>query len=165
MAVLLDDAIRDFHSKLEGGTSCPCCGRFSKLYKRNLNSSMAYGLLFIVKHHEWSGEWVNMPKDAPRWLVQTNQHPTLAWWGLIERKPNTDPSVKHSGLWRPTPKGIQFALRKITVPKFVITLHGEVQEFSQERVTIVEALGTKFDYMDIMGKVKIKRTPFKKKVT
>ena len=31
--------------KRTGGLDCPCCGQFAKIYKRKLNSEMAFGLI------------------------------------------------------------------------------------------------------------------------
>jgi hypothetical protein len=95
--------------------------------------------------------WVDIPTEAPKWLTSSNQHTTLRWWDLIERLPNDDPAKKHSGVWRPTQKGIDFARGVIQVPSYVIHYNNEVLRWSDEETTIQESLGKKFDYSETMA--------------
>lgn len=44
----IDDAKVAFQSKLDEGTTCPCCGRFAKRYRRKINSSMGASLVALV---------------------------------------------------------------------------------------------------------------------
>jgi hypothetical protein len=86
---------------------------------------------------------------APRWLVRSNQLPTLRWWGLVERHGNDDPTQKHSGLWRATPKGVEFVRARIVVPKKVYTYNAEPLEFGDEMVGIKDCID-KFSYAEVM---------------
>ncbi len=75
----------------------------------------------------------------------------LRHWGLAELKPNDDdPSKKDSGLWRPTEKGRRFAYRQIRVPRYVYLYKNKVMGFSEETISIEEALKVSFDYDDLM---------------
>lgn len=132
----------------EDGGHCPCCDRWGKIYSRSLNKTMAKSLLWLAKNSA-NGEWVDVPLRGPRWLVRSNQLPTLRWWGLVERHGNDDPTQKHSGLWRATDKGIQFAQGRITVPKKVFTYNAEALEFGGDDVTIKDCID-KFDYAEVM---------------
>jgi len=131
----------------EGGY-CPCCDRWGKIYPRSLNETMARSLVWLA-HHSANGDWVDVPKRAPRWLVQSNQLPTLRWWGLVERHGTDDPTKKHSGIWRATKRGVLFAQNRLQVPKKVYTYNAEVEGFSEELVTIKDCVGS-FDYSAVM---------------
>ena len=163
-----DRAVRDaqaslkkqFHAELDDGVVCPTCNPFAKRYRRKFTSSMARALIWLSRQHGRLGmmdgiagehSWIDVPKRAPRWLVQTNQLPTVRWWGMIERRPTTDDGKKHSGLWRVTPQGVRFVMALGTVPSTVVTYNGEPVGFEGDEITIREALGTKFDYAELMG--------------
>lgn len=138
-----EDVITD-----EGG-HCPCCDRYGKQYKRKMNRTMAASLIWLQNA---GAGWIDVPKQAPKWVVRTNQLSTLKWWGLIERYP-ADPGgkVKHSGLWRMTTEGSLFAMGLTQAPAWVITYNDEPIEFSDTLIYIEDALGTGFDYRDVMG--------------
>jgi len=143
-------------SVLDEGAHCPLCGQWAKRYKRKINSTMARSLLWIVSrsdHSSLEGGWINIPAEAPKWLTRSNQHTTLRWWGLIERLPNDEPAKKHSGVWRPTQRGIEFSRGTIQVPSYVIHYNNKMLHWSDEKTTIQEALGEKFDYSETMEPV------------
>ena len=132
------------------GGHCPCCDRWGKVYARTLNETMARSMVWLA-HNSADGSWVDVPKTAPRWLVQSNQLPTLRWWGLVERMGNEDdPTKKHSGLWRATQKGIEFANNQIKVPKKVFTYNAEVEAFGEDMVSISDCT-EHFNYSEVMG--------------
>lgn len=131
------------------GGRCPCCDRWGKIYPRSLNETMALSLVWLAAKST-DGDWVNIPQRGPRWLVRSNQLPTLRWWGLVERLDTGDKTKKHSGLWRATEKGILFAQNRLQVPKKVFTYNAEVEGFSKELVTIDECVES-FDYSAVMG--------------
>ncbi len=136
--------------KTEGGR-CPCCDRWGKIYLRNINSSMARALIWLCQEPVNQFGWIDIPKSAPRWLVQTNQLPTLRWWGLVERAGNEDKKVKHSGLWRPTDLGRDFFQGITSVPKGVLTYDATVVAFTDEQVFIHECFDEKFSYQKVMN--------------
>jgi len=150
----LHSAKMEVLASLDAGIRCPCCDKFVKRYRRKFNSSMARSLIWLHKQTVTCGSgWVDVPLVAPRWLVRTNQLPSVRWWGLIERHPSTDEAKKHSGLWRPTEKGIYFALKKIRVQSTAVTYNGSIVGFEGDEISIEDALGTKFDYAQIMGNI------------
>jgi len=149
----LENAIDTWVDTIHGdGGVCPCCGRFGKVYGRTINENMARGLIWLVDEWESNGKtWVDVPKRSPRWLVRSNQLPTLRWWGCIERSGTTDPDQKHSGLWRPTDKGVSFVNDDLKLPKQVFTYANVVIGFSDDDlVTIDECFGKKFSYQEVM---------------
>ena len=134
----------------EGGY-CPVCARWGKIYGRSLNETMARSLIWLVATPLVNG-WVDVPVKAPRWLVRSNQLPTLKWWGLVERHPSdSDSKVKHSGLWRPTDLGYEFASARKRVPKKVFTYNDEVEGHSTETVSIDQCFKHHFDYQEVMN--------------
>jgi hypothetical protein len=132
----------------EDGGHCPCCDRWGKIYPRSLNDTMARSLLWLVNQSA-NGDWIDVPQRAPRWLVRSNQLPTLRWWGLVERFETDDKTKKHSGFWRATERGVLFAQNRLQVPKKVYTYNAEVESFSEELVTIRDCVGS-FDYSAVM---------------
>lgn len=140
----------EWRQVIEGdGDRCPCCDRWGRIYKRNINETMARSLLWLRDAPRENG-WVNVPVHAPRWLVRSNQLPTLRWWDLVERAASEDKNKKHSGLWRPTDLGCAFANGEISVPKTVYTYNGEREKYGDEMLRISECFGTHFSYAEVM---------------
>ena len=137
---------------IEGdGGHCPVCARWGRIYGRAINETMARSLIWLVSAPMDNG-WVNIPATAPRWLVRSNQLPTLKWWGLVERCPNEkDSKVKHSGLWRPTALGYDFVNTGARVPKKVFTYNDQVEAHSTETVAIYQCFKQQFDYQEVMS--------------
>lgn len=146
-------------SHREDGVVCPCCGQYCKVYHRTLNSAMAQFLIWLVLEYEKrtscvSGNvWINV-NDGP--LIQNRKgggdFAKLRYWGLIEQMANEDETKRTSGYWRPTQTGIDFVYDKVTVPKKVRLYLNEPIGFAEERVTIQNALGTKFNYQELMAR-------------
>jgi hypothetical protein len=137
---------------IEGdGGHCPVCARWGRIYGRAINETMARSLIWLVFAPMDNG-WVNIPATAPRWLVRSNQLPTLKWWGLVERCPNEkDSKIKHSGLWRPTALGYDFVNTGARVPKKVFTYNDQVEAHSTETVAIYQCFKQQFDYQEVMN--------------
>lgn len=134
------------------GGKCPCCDRWGKIYARSINATMARSLIWLAGR-EKHGIWVDVANDAPRWLVRSNQLPTLRWWGLVERAPNDDPHKKHSGMWRATTKGRQFVHGMIQVPQKVFTYDGEPADWSDDLRFIADCFKDRFDYEAVMAEI------------
>lgn len=135
--------------KGEGGR-CPCCQRWGKIYLRKINNSMARSLIWLCNTPLNEAGWVDIPRTAPRWLVRTNQLPTLRWWDLVERHVAGDKKVKHSGFWRPTGKGKAFVEGLIKMPVGVWTYDATVVKYTDEMVSIKECLDEDFSYEEVM---------------
>ena len=147
------DVKQDFFKVLSAGKhmDCPLCGRYAKYELRPLNATMARSLVWIVRTFEATGDWVDVPKQAPKWLIKTNQHTTLAKWGLLERGRNVDPTKNHSGLWRPTKLGINFVNNGFSVPWKVCLWDDTKIGITKEEITIHEALSAGgFDYQEVL---------------
>lgn len=153
-----ETARNDFIGQLEKGTVCPCCNRFDKVYPRKLNSSMAWVLLIMYdfyKKEKNLRKWLKVEsylKDLPN--VPTSlrgDFPKLRYWGLIIQNPNEIEGVK-TGLYKITERGINFCENRIKVSKVAFVHNKIVKSFSEEQIDIVEALGDRFSYKELLGK-------------
>jgi len=135
---------------------CPCCGKsVSPHRKRALNDKMAEFLVLLVRRFRATkGQWVHTDTIDSR----GGDYAKLRHWGLIENKPNDDPSKSSSGFWRPTQKGIDFVDRKISVPSHIhlaakshapLMPEGLVLGFTDSRVYIDDV--PNFDYLEVLN--------------
>ena len=141
----------DLHARLKDGKlhTCPVCDQKCKIYKRRFNSGMAGTLCWMVS--TFDGDWLDIPKCGPRFVLAAREYNKTRHWGLAEQKTNGDnPAKKNSGLWRPTAKGVDFIERRITIPSHVFLHNNHVLDFSNEQTDIIEALGENFDYDELM---------------
>jgi len=134
----------------EEGINCPCCGQLVKIYKRKLNSGMAAALVWLVGEFKRTQDWIDIPAKAPRHVIKSREHGRLVHWGLIEQKPNEDSAKKTSGLWRPTLLGVDSVEGTVSVRSHVFLLNNEMQGFSDSSVFIKDALGSDFNYAELM---------------
>lgn len=133
------------------GGVCPCCTQLSKVYKRKLNSTMARGLVWLVGQAGADRRWVDVSSEGPKWLLgKGGTLATMSHWGLIESKGNETSGKRCSGVWRPTTKGVGFLLGRIKVAKYVFLYDGSALRFSDEQLSIAEALGQRFHYGQLM---------------
>jgi hypothetical protein len=156
--MLLDEARNWLEAGLEDGVECPCCGQLAKIYKRKLHGMMAFVLLLIYRHK--GDEWIHVPslinakKKSPTvWAGNGGDWSKLLHWGLIEAlvAERSDGSTR-VGYYKITDKGRLFAQNKIRVPHCVWLYNGQrLDRKDTKTVSIVEALGDKFDYTELMG--------------
>jgi len=129
------DVLREL---VEEGYRCPCCTQFAKVYRRKVHSSMAVALISFYRKHrlEWA-EWEGRQSDEAK----------LRYWRLMEAQmaPHGE-----SGLWRITSLGEAWVFNRMTVKKYARIYDGRCLNLTGEQVTIVDALGTKFNYRDLM---------------
>lgn len=150
----LTELQEDWHELIEHeGGICPVCQRFGKIYPRRINLKMARNLIWLHKAcavSEERGQWVDVPKIAPRNIISSNQHPTLKYWGLVERKPASNEKQKHSGIWRITALGIAFVEGKVSVPAKIYHYNDTLMGATAEQVFIHDCFKTHFDYQEVM---------------
>ncbi len=143
------------HENVKRGCVCPACDQFVKQYRRKLNSGMALTLCRIFNATAITGDWLPV-KDYLRKHKMHNGHDwtLLRYWGLLEEKIESEeernPKQNCSGYWRITLKGIDFALGRTTVDKYILTYNQGYQGKQGEQITIKDALGDKFDYDELM---------------
>lgn len=149
------------HGKLDEGAVCPCCDQHAQRYYRTINSGMARWLLALVTlSPEATPCWVST-KDVIQHAaarkgfgssIGSGEAPSLLpFWGLIECRPNEDPSKKHSGAWRPTKLGYRFANDKATVPRTAVVYNNELDRLEGDQIGIRQCLGKRFSYEELMG--------------
>ena len=147
------EALRDAWGRTiaNDGGHCPVCDRWGKIYLRNINVTMAQGLMWLCRQTGDADGWINVPVVGPQWLVRSNQLATLHWWNLVERKSKDEThKAKFSGIWRPTQLGKDFASGQVRVPKSVYTYNNMVMRYGSQEVLINECLGEVFDYEQVM---------------
>ena len=150
----LNEAINWLQDRIVEGAECPCCGQFAKLYKnRSISGRMASDLITAYLS-VGVGEWFRLPD-----FDTTNETRKLAHWGLIEEKPGMrEDGAKHAGWWRITHRGRQFILNQLAIPKRAMIYSGSLLGLDDtETVTIVDVLGTKFNYTELMTGVSAAR--------
>jgi len=152
---VLSDARTEFLDRIKAGAKvhCPVCEKFCTKYERKLNSQMAIFLIKLVRRWERGGGWIDV-KDLLHSTAggkNSSDGTYLVQWDMIEAKasPN-DPQHKESGIWRPTPHGVNFARNRVRAPRSVHLYNNHRLAYSPLTVNIVEALGEKFDYVELM---------------
>ena len=146
----LEIARQEVEDGKDEGVTCRCCGQFCKLYRRKLNSNMAAFLCRLVVRFD--GE-TPIHHSEIRDSKQGRDYPHLAAWGLMFDSPSPDGKKRRSGWWTPTSKGIDFAHRRIRVPQYALVFDGKVEGYGGEDIGVVDALGDRFDYREMMGGV------------
>lgn len=136
------------HANLRDGINCPCCGRFAKVYRRKINASMARALILL--HH--ADGWVHLFSYLTERGCQHSDAALLRHWGFIEaRGDERADGNPHSGVYRITLEGTDFAYGNTAAPRYVLLYNDTVQGFSDEETDVWEALGDKFNYRELMG--------------
>lgn len=144
----------------EHGAICPACDGKVKVYLRALRGSMVASLI-----HIFQASWIRMATHAEvRWIDRapaylrargcnaTNDAALLRHWGLIEFQPGDrgDGSVR-TGVWRITPLGVEFVCGTRGVHRYAILSNQECLGLDGPLVTVKDALGSRFDYRELMG--------------
>jgi len=136
------------------GTTCPCCGKRVKSYRRPFNHQMARFMILLVWTFERTGKWIHVSSE-PWFNFKGGDYAKVKYWGLAEHKPNTDdPDKKESGMWRPTELGIKFAHKLESVPRYAhVNWMKKVERFSGLPIFVDKALQNKFNYTELMAQV------------
>lgn len=131
-------------ARLVEGARCPLCTQHVKMYKRKINSGMARSLIHIYRIN--GKGWVHVRAIGAR----SREEGKLAYWGLLEEQTGVGLHGGRAGYWRVTDKGEQFLLHNLTVPMYARVFDGKVYGFEGGAVNIKDALGTKFNYEELM---------------
>lgn len=144
------------------GCSCPVCFNFVFFRKLSYNSGMALTLIAAykaLKNDKCDDQgWLHLEHyladqpDFKRYIKGV--HGKNKYWGLLEQKPNLDdPSKNKIGYWRITPSGEAFVENAWTIPSYKIIYNDDIKADSDEFINISDALGTKFNYAELMGRI------------
>ena len=82
----------------------------------------------------------------------SNEEPKLRYWGLLEEELELRPDGGRAGWWRVTELGEWFVLKEATVPRYARIYDNRCLSLVGDQVSITDALGTKFNYDDLMGR-------------
>ena len=133
--------------RLDEGADCPVCTQRVQVYRRKVNSGMARSL--IEMYRVGGLDWVHVPTQIG---ARSREEGKLAYWGLVEEERERRPDGGRAGYWRVTPYGELFIRRGVTIPKYARIFNGKVLGLdTTEQVSIKDALGTKFDYNELMA--------------
>ena len=152
----LDQARKNWAVTIEDkGGYCPCCDRWGKVYRHSISGLNAKALLWMCANTKGNDPWIHMPTKAPRDVMRST-FALLRWWGLIQRmyvepEIGEDQETKHSGYWKVTDLGWQFARGRLQVPKYVYLYNDARQGMSDETTHIRDCFGKKFNYSELMG--------------
>ena len=134
----------------DGGAKCPVCDRLVKVYRRKFHAEMGSFLLRLVRKYQ----------RYPRYYVTRDLYPHsnkaasdgsyLVHWGLIEKAGHVNSAQAPAASYRPTDKGLRFAMKNDTVPSHVHLLNNEVVGWSDTHTDILTVLGSKFNYTELM---------------
>ena len=137
------------------GVICPCCDQNAQTYRVGMSSSMAVALITIANMSELKSDgtypWIYIP-NVPECLKLAGAWAKIRYFDtLIEEAPKERPDGGHAGWWRISTEGMRFVRAGTTIPKFVFLYNGEKLGQSDERVTIKDALGKKFDLRELLN--------------
>lgn len=136
---------------INAGYRCECCGSFVKAYKRSFNGNMAVALLLLYKFNMRGFVKVEdfLLKNGQK---RCGDFSYLTHFGLLEKKvADRKDGSPRNGYYRITPAGIDFAANRTTVAAKFIMAQGKCTGFEGEQINIIQALGKKFDYNQLMG--------------
>jgi hypothetical protein len=135
----------DVQEALKGrkkGYRCPHCSRQINMGTRTIHGEPALFLRMLVKLYLKEPRWYRTNEVLKALGMRTRKNSTdasyLKHWGIVEQGPE-------KGLYRPTKKGINFALGKIRVSKAALVYNNECYGFVEEMTDIRSALAEKFD--------------------
>lgn len=134
----------------EDGVSCPSCDQYAKVYRRKISSSIAEVLIAMHNESKRTGqEFVHVPSLKAK---NSREVSKLVWWGFVEEQKELREDGGRAGYWRVTEAGELWLKNITTAPKYAVTYNNKLLEMTDdEQVSIVDALGTKFNYSDLMA--------------
>jgi hypothetical protein len=152
-SALLSEAKFFLQENYENGCECPACGQYAKKYTRKITSSMAYGLILLVKsnktdffHVEDFLKLQNCPSSIRGDISK------LRYFGLLEKlELIREDGSNRAGYYKVTQKAIQFVNNLTTVPESCFIYNDTLLGFSENHVNIVGALSNKFNYNELMS--------------
>lgn len=132
------------------GTTCPVCDKYVKVYRRRLHAEMARFLLLMVQRYKRYPRFYTTREVFPNNNKAASDGVYLVHWGLLEKAAHANLAQAPTGSYRPTDKGLRFAHNIELVPSHVHLLNNVVVGWSDKQFNIVQALGKKFNYEELM---------------
>lgn len=149
----LAEVKREHASRLHEGTTCQVCGRYDKIYRRPINSGMAWTLIALYRLDAVQPGWHHLLNEVAQ--LKGGDYGKLSEWGLIQKKDEAkEDGNPDAGFYGITSKGKGFVRGELRVQKYLYFYHDRLwpieEEEHPEMVSIKDALGKKFDYEELM---------------
>lgn len=138
-------------------TECQSCGHLHRATRRTISAAQARNLITIyhaTKNGAVDREGFLCPRDLlSKAANRGNETPRLKHWGLLapHEESHRTRETNSAGLYKLTEKGEAFVEDRIRVPKAVYVYRDCVQRQDDETISIRDALGKEFDYVDLMS--------------
>ncbi len=129
-------------------TTCGLARCSMRMFKSN-----AVVFFRSVAYVEVGKKWAHITTVHPRLAGNGGDLSKLRHWNLIEEKDERRADGGRAGWWRITDEGEQYLQNKLSVPKYVLIYNGRILGFDGPNVSIMDALGTKFNYQQLMAGV------------
>ena len=142
----IKDYLRD---NVNEGCRCPACNQMVKLYKRKIYTTQARALI-LLSRLQVKSEWVHVREIMKRINI-TGDFAKMSYWGLIEEQRSDLKEKRTSGNWKITEKGINFVRNETSIPSHVLIYNGKKIGFSETDINIIEVLGKKFNYYELLN--------------
>lgn len=142
----LSEAQAWLQERIEDGETCPCCGQLAKIYARKITAPMARGIIEQYRQH--GREFVHAPTVVGH---VTHEFSQLSWWGLITEERRLRPDGGRAGYWAVSEIGERYVRDREPMPKYAYIYDGVVVRLgTDQHADIIEALGTRFNYYELM---------------
>ena len=147
----LSEARAVLRELVDEGHKCPLCTQFAKVYKRKLNHRHVRTAITMLR--AFGTNW-GRPADADGRLAGDGGGISyLRFFGLAEEHPDPPTDNNRSGVWRLTEKGERWVRGDETIPKYARVYDARVLGFEGPEVAVVESLGKRFNYHELMAGV------------
>ncbi len=148
----------DMRLAMDKGIICPCCNQNVKMYRWRISAVIAKCLLDMYKLSiDNPKRWVHPLHDLEQ---NSGDYAKLRYFGLIESDQEVpEEDKKASGFWRITPLGKSFVLNRATVALKVKIYNQNSYGFEGKQISIIDALGKKFSYSELMNDSGDGKTP------
>lgn len=159
----LRDVREAFLHHLDKGVVCQCCARYAQRYWRRYNAGMARSLVELYRltmeasrPETWPSledvVWVST-KPLRKFTGGGGDYAKNCYWGLAEREVRPDGS--RGGRMRITRRGAAFVHGDLRIPTHAVEYDGRVDGLTGSWISISDALGTPFDYRELLGRFRV----------
>lgn len=143
----LEEAKEWLRERIDDGARCPCCTQYAQVYRWSLYGGAA---AMLIRLYRAGGTVSFVESKSVKYPGQGGDVTRLRLWSLVEEEPERRADGGKSGYWRVTELGEQFVHGWTTIPKYAYVFDGRLLRVDGPPVDIVDALGTKFDYNQLM---------------
>ena len=156
----LNQAREWLRARVTEGAPCPCCTQFAKVYRRKINSSMACVLIMISRFFKNNQEpWLHVPSHIESQPLSPKMRAAvrgdwakLIYWNCLEAKPGErEDGSSRIGFWRTTKTGEDFVSGLISLPRYARIYDNRCLNLEGEPISVSEALGSRFNYSELMS--------------